>query len=183
MAESSGEAWPEVIVLGVIEGTLTLKTDDPALADIAWKGFQFFAAVEFARKFPEIAPWVSLRFELLGVERGSFKISWKGFVELPGKAWEQLEKVPGQVGKAFAAVGKDIKKSGVTAVMLAGLAIPIGAYPIYVGIFGNATEQTATYCPQSSPIFQISSDFRPVRPGEKCPTPFGPFGGSSGGPK
>lgn len=182
MAGSSGEAWPEYIVLGVIEGTLTLKTDDPALADIAWKGFQFFAAAEFARMFPEISPWVSLRFELQGVERGSFKAKWTAFVALPGKAWEQLEKVPGRMGKAFVAIGKDIKKSGVTAVTLAALALPIGAYPVYKEIFGTAASQTETYCPQSSPTFQISSDFRPLKPGEKCPTPFGPFG-SFGGPQ
>ena len=182
MAESSRESWPEVIVLGVIEGTLTLKTDDAALADIAWKGFQFFAAAEFARMFPELSPWVSLRFELQGVERGSFKTKWTAFVALPGKAWEQLEKVPGQMGKAFAAIGKDIRKSGVTAVTLAALALPIAAYPVYDSIFKQATEQTATYCPQSSPTFQISSDFRPVKPGEKCPTPFAPFG-SFGGPR
>lgn len=177
MAESAEESLPEYIVLGVIEGTLTLHTNDPALADIAWKGFQFFATAAFARRFPEISEWVSLRFELQSIERGSFKLKWKAFVAFPGKAWGELEKVPGKIGKAFAAVGTDIKKSGVTAVTIGALGLlplPLAVYPI----IKEAREQTAVYCPQSSPTFEISSDYRPVRPGEKCPTPFGPFGGS-----
>lgn len=175
MARASNGAWRDRIVLGTIEGTLTIKANDPAVAEMAWIGFQFFAAQAFARRFPHLSEWVSLRFELRSIEHGSFKINWKAIVDLPANALDKVKKVGGNIGKGFAAVGRDIKKSGVIVTTIAGLSLPLAAYPVWKDLFDKAAEETSEHCPQVLPGIEISSDFRPPKPGEECPKPFDGF--------
>lgn len=172
MAEAAEAPWDDdPIILGVIEGTLTLGTDDLALAEIAWKGFQFFANAAFARSHPEISKWVSLRFEVTSVERGSWKVNWKGYFTLPSGALDKIKKVPGQIGNAFSAIGNDIKKTGVTATVIAALGLGVAGY----SVISVARDDTGKYCPQSSPTVTMTCDFRPPQPGEKCSKPFDGF--------
>jgi hypothetical protein len=93
-------------ILAVIEGTLTVSTDDDNVGITVLRGFRYLLACEFARQQPALSLLYELDLQVLDVRRGSREYDWKILVKLKKR------------------VIAEVKKAGAIAVITAALGIP-----------------------------------------------------------
>jgi hypothetical protein len=93
-------------ILGVIEGTLVVNTNDRVIAGIAYTGFRYLLALEFARQQPALALLYDFDIKTMPAKRGSIRI--------PFKIWVKLKRH----------VAAEVKKAGVAAIIIGVLNLP-----------------------------------------------------------
>lgn len=89
-ATPAGAGFPEV--LKVIEGVVIVDTEDRGLAAVAYNGFVYRLALEFARQQPGLTLLYDVEIELLGVEEGSVRHIFKVVFRLKKRVAEELKK-------------------------------------------------------------------------------------------
>lgn len=127
-------------VLGVIEGTLDVDTDDDQVGQNIWIGFTYLLRAEFLRQQPSLALLYEMEIQLLAVRPGSRKYDFK--------IWVRLKRA--------------IKKWGGAAGLSAALAIaPAADATIHVWEHFFPPVQTQLHaCEPSKPVVIVIKDIR-----------------------
>ncbi len=128
-------------ILRIVAGELVVETDDPATARIAFAGFRYRLALEFARQQPALALLYEIEIEAGAMERGS--------IHIPFRIWIRLKRH----------VAAELKKAGAVAVIAAALALP-GAIKdvreIYHDLFTTTQTQLQHDLPACKPVIAIT---------------------------
>jgi len=140
-------------ILAVIEGMLTVATDDDKVGRTALHGFQYLLSREFVRQQPALSMLYELDFVLLGVRSGSRIYDFKILVTLKQR------------------VKSEIKKAGSVAVVSLVLGIPgaiLSSFQVYDHLFPPIQNQLNSDMPQAPIIIQVreirQADSRDVQP-------------------
>lgn len=88
--EPMPEQLPELLL--TIDGTLVVPTEDDILANVAFDGFRYLSALEFARRHPALALLYELDFERLGTRGGSRLIDFRIFVRARDRVRAEMDK-------------------------------------------------------------------------------------------
>jgi len=140
-------------ILWVIEGAVVVPTDDRAEASVAFWGFRYLLALEFARQFPALALLYDIDVQLLSVEQGSTRFNFKALIKLKNR------------------VKAEIKKAGVIATISVVLALP-GAIGDTIDLKEKLFPPTQTelqsnqpHCPPTIEIYDVrTADGRETPP-------------------
>lgn len=142
---------PDIAV--VIEGTLTVATEDDAAALVALRGMSYLVNVEFARQQPALALLYECELVLLGTRRGSRKFDFKILVKLRKRAKAEM------------------KKAGAVAVISAVLGLPgtvLSGLQLYEHLFPPVEVRLNVDLPQTPTTIEIrefrQADAREVPP-------------------
>jgi hypothetical protein len=142
--------------LRVIEGVLAVDTDDWSTASVAAAGFRYLLTLEFSRQQPALALLYELDFQILKVERGSYRFLFK--------LWVKLKK----------RVATELKKADAVAIITAALAIPPAvteSIHIYERLFPPVQAQLQRDLPHCSLVIEVSDIRAPD--GRDTPDPKG----------
>ena len=121
------------VMLVVVEGTLTVGTDDDMLAMTLVRGMGYLLAREFMRQQPGLALLYDLEVVLLGTRRGSLNFDFK---------------VVARLKKRIRSAYKNATAAQIAGVIMASPAAALAAHDVYLRLFPPVEQCLRSDMPQ-----------------------------------